>query len=73
MTKNNSKAESILKTSHRVTSLQKALSVLDLLIDQDRALSVTEISHKLGLAKGTVHRILNTLKVRGYVQQHDNT
>ena len=73
MTKNNSKAESILKTSHRVTSLQKALSVLDLLIDQDRALSVTEISHKLGPAKGTDLRILNTLKVRGYVQQHDNT
>jgi IclR family transcriptional regulator, KDG regulon repressor len=70
---NNSKPESIPKTSYQVTSLAKALSVLDLLIDQDRGLSVTEISHKLGLAKGTVHRILNTLKVRSYVQQHNDT
>ena len=73
MTKDNSKPESIPKPSYQVTSLQKALSVLDLLIDQDRGLSVTEISNKLGIAKGTVHRILNTLKVRRYVQQHNDT
>ena len=73
MTKDNSKPESIPMISYRVTSLDKALSVLDLLIDQDRGLSVTEISHKLGLAKGTVHRVLNTLKVRRYVQQHNDT
>ncbi len=73
MTKDSSKPESIPTASHRVTSLEKALSVLDLLIDQDRGLSVTETSHRLGLAKGTVHRILNTLKVRGYVQQHNDT
>ena len=73
MTNDNSKPESIPKISYRVTSLDKALSVLDLLIDQDRGLSVTEISNKLGLAKGTVHRVLNTLKVRRYVQQHNDT
>ena len=73
MIMNNSKPESIPKTSYQVTSLAKALSVLDLLIDQDRGLSVTEISHKLGLAKGTVHRVLSTLKVRSYVQQHNDT
>ncbi len=73
MTTDNSKPESIPKISHRVTSLEKALSVLDLLIEQDRALSITEISHRLGLGKGTVHRILSTLKVRRYVQQHNDT
>jgi DNA-binding IclR family transcriptional regulator len=69
----NSKSQSIPKGNYGVTSLEKALSVLDLLIEQDRALSLTEIGHKLGLGKGTVHRILNTLKVRRYVQQHNDT
>ncbi len=73
MTRDNSKPQSIPKTSYPVTSLEKALSVLDLLIDQDRALSITEISHRLGLGKGTVHRILNTLKLRRYVQQHNHS
>ena len=73
MTRDNAKPQSIPKISYQVTSLEKALSVLDLLIEQDRALSITEISHKLGLAKGTVHRILTTLKVRRYVQQHNDT
>jgi IclR family KDG regulon transcriptional repressor len=73
MIKSNSKPDSIPKTSYQVTSLDKALTVLDLLIDQDRALSITEISQKLGMGKGTVHRILSTLKVRSYVQQHNDT
>ena len=73
MTKDSSKLETMPKIGHRVTSLEKALSVLDLLIEQDRALSITETSHRLGLGKGTVHRILNTLKARSYVQQHNDT
>ncbi len=73
MADENSKYQSSPKVNYGVTSLEKALSVLDLLIDQDRAISVTEISHKLALGKGTVHRILNTLKVRRYVQQHNDT
>jgi len=73
MTKDSSKPELLPKTRYLVTSLEKALSVLDLLITHDRALSITEISHALGLGKGTVHRILQTLKVRRYVQQHNGT
>ncbi len=73
MTGNKPKPEANSKTNYQVTSLGKALSVLDLLIDQDRALSITEISQKLGLGKGTVHRILKTLKIRSYVQQHNDT
>ncbi|MGZ3534341.1 MAG: helix-turn-helix domain-containing protein, partial [Thermodesulfobacteriota bacterium] len=45
-----------------MTSLEKALSILELVLDQDRDLSITEISQKLGMGKGTVHRILSTLK-----------
>jgi len=57
---------------YRVTSLQKALSILELMIDQGRDLSITEISRSLNLGKGTVHRILSTLKDRRFVQQDSN-
>jgi DNA-binding IclR family transcriptional regulator len=56
-----------------VTSLEKALSILELVLDQDRALSITEISQKLGMGKGTVHRILSTLKARKFFQQDSKT
>ncbi len=58
---------------YRVTSLEKALSILELALDQDRDLSITEISQKLGMSKGTVHRILSTLKSRKFFQQDDKT
>jgi len=58
---------------YKVTSLDKALIVLDLIIDRGRDLSITEISQTLGLGKGTVHRILNTLKSRKFIQQDEDT
>jgi IclR family KDG regulon transcriptional repressor len=58
---------------YRVTSLEKALSILELVLDQDRDLSITEISQKLGMSKGTVHRILSTLKARKFFQQDNKT
>jgi hypothetical protein len=39
-----------------VTSLEKALSILELVLDQGLDFSITEISQKLGMGKGTVHR-----------------
>jgi len=56
-----------------VTSLDKALLVLELLIDQGRDLSITEICQKLGMVKGTVHRVLATLVARKFVQQNGGT
>ena len=58
---------------YRVTSLDKALSVLELLIKQGRDLSITEISQKLGMMKGTVHRVLSTLTARKFIQQNSKT
>lgn len=54
-------------------SLDKALSVLELMIVEGRDLALTEIGMKLGLGKGTVHRILSTLKARKFVQQKPET
>jgi IclR family KDG regulon transcriptional repressor len=62
-----SNAEMIPKSP--VKSLEKALIVLELMMTKERDLSVTEIGKGVGLGKGTVHRILNTLKARKFVQQ----
>ena len=59
--------------NYQVTSLEKALSILELAIDEGRNLGVTEISRKLGMGKGTVHRILSTLKARRFFFQSKST
>jgi DNA-binding IclR family transcriptional regulator len=56
-----------------VTSLEKALLILELAIDEGRNLAVTDISRKLGMGKGTVHRILTTLRARRFFYQDKST
>jgi DNA-binding IclR family transcriptional regulator len=56
-----------------VKSLDKALSILELLILEGRNLALTDIAVKSGLGKGTVHRLLGTLKSRKFVQQDLDT
>jgi IclR family transcriptional regulator, KDG regulon repressor len=68
-----SKAPSNPENKYRVTSLDKALLILELLIDQGRDLSITEICQKLGMVKGTVHRVLSTLVARKFIQQNSKT
>ena len=58
---------------YKVTSLEKALSILELVLDQGRDLSITGICQKLGMAKGTVHRVINTLVARRFIQQNSKT
>jgi len=58
------------ENKYRVTSLDKALLILELVIDQGRDLSITEICQKLGMMKGTVHRVLSTLVARKFIQQN---
>jgi DNA-binding IclR family transcriptional regulator len=64
---------SITTKKYQATSLDKALSILELMLDQGRDLSITEISRRLGMGKGTVHRILSTLKDHKFLQQDRNT
>ena len=63
-TPSKSKTPSNPENKYKVTSLDKALLVLELLIDQGRDLSITEICQKLHMVKGTVHRVLSTLVAR---------
>ena len=62
------------KTSpnYPIKVLNKSLSILDTMLRQGSAMSMTEISEKLGLYPSTTHRILDTLKHWGYVEQEPN-
>ena len=53
--------------------LNKSLSILDILLQHDSSMHMTEISEKLGLYPSTTHRILDTLKHWGYVEQDPKT
>lgn len=57
----------------KVKSLQKAIRVLNCFTAQQPELGVTEISNMLGLQKSTVHNILSTFELEGFVEQDPQT
>jgi DNA-binding IclR family transcriptional regulator len=52
-----------------VQSIDRALSILELLVDYNEGLGVVEISEKVNLHKSTVYRLLSTLIYKDYVVQ----
>lgn len=56
-----------------VQSVDRTLSILELISDYNEGLGITDISEKVGLHKSTVHRLLGTLIYKGYVVQDVNT
>lgn len=61
-----------LKPTYPIKVLDKSLSVLDILLQNNAPMSITGISKKLGIYPSTIHRILDTLKYRGYVEQNSD-
>lgn len=61
-----------LKPTYPIKVLDKSLSVLNILFQDNAPMSITEISKKLGIYPSTIHRILDTLKYRGYVEQNSD-
>jgi len=55
--------------NYPIKVLDKTFSILDILLQHGSSMHMTEISEKLGLYPSTIHRILDTLKHRGYVEQ----
>ncbi len=53
--------------------LNKSLSILEILLQQGSSMNMTELSEKLGFYPSTIHRILDTLKHWGYVEQDSHT
>lgn len=58
---------------YSVKSLEKALMVLELMTEKGRDVSLTEVAQELNLGKGTIHRIVSTLKARGFADQNPET
>ncbi|MGO1820408.1 MAG: IclR family transcriptional regulator [Senegalia sp. (in: firmicutes)] len=56
-----------------VQSVDRALSIMEVLSDYDEGLGITEISTKIDLHKSTVYRLLGTLIYKGFVKQDKAT
>jgi DNA-binding IclR family transcriptional regulator len=57
----------------RIKSIEKAMDLLEFLSVNEQEAGITEISEKLHMGLSTVHRIITTLKSRGYVIQNQQT
>ncbi len=60
------------KFSANIKSLDTAIDIIEYLYQNGKSMSINEISKGLGLYKSTVHRMLNTMKQRGYIYQNKN-
>lgn len=56
-----------------VPSLEKALSILELLVGFKAGLTLPEIVQKTGMPKSSIHCLLVTLERRGYLHRNDRT
>lgn len=61
------------KPTNLVQSVERASLILDVLGLSSQGISVKELSAKVGLPKGTTHRLLSSLAYFGYVQQDSKT
>ncbi|MFS0724109.1 IclR family transcriptional regulator [Paenibacillus sp. 1P07SE] len=56
-----------------IQALDRALRILDLFDEQTRELKITEISARMQLHKSTVHSLLRTLQMHGYIAQDEQS
>ena len=56
-----------------VQSIERALTILEIISEYSKGLGITEISNKVDLHKSTIHRLLSTLIYKGYVVQDHET
>jgi len=53
-----------------IQSVERALQILDLFNEQATELKITDISRQMGLSKSTLHSLLKTLQLHGYIDQN---
>src|ERR671937_2737630 len=56
-----------------IQSVDRAIRIMKALAGGPGRLGVSELSARLGLAKGTVHGLLRTLQEHGLVEQHPDS
>lgn len=52
-----------------IQAIDRALKIIDLFDEQHMELKITEISERMNLHKSTVHSLLKTLQLHGYIEQ----
>jgi IclR family transcriptional regulator, KDG regulon repressor len=57
------------KSNNSIRSLDKAISILEVLAAEQKGLALREIARRLGFIESTTHHLLATLKNRGFVDQ----
>lgn len=57
------------KPNQTVQSLDRAIDIIEKLVESKQGLGVTQISDSTGLHKSTVYRLLSTLNYRGFVKK----
>jgi DNA-binding IclR family transcriptional regulator len=65
--------EKRISKNEKIKSIDKTLDLLEFLSLNEQETGITEIGKKLHMGLSTVHRILTTLKSRGYVIQNQQT
>lgn len=53
-----------------IQAVDRALRILDLFDEYERELKITEISQRMGMNKSTIHSLLKTLQLHGYIEQN---
>jgi IclR family KDG regulon transcriptional repressor len=53
-----------------IQAVERALKILDLFNEHETELKITDISERMQLHKSTVHSLLKTLQVHGYIDQN---
>jgi DNA-binding IclR family transcriptional regulator len=66
-------AHDVRRPARPIQSLERAAAILRLLSGRSRRLGVAQLAYELGLSKGTVHGLLRTLQLVGYVEQDPDT
>lgn len=56
-----------------LSSVRNSCRLLQVFLDSPKELGVTELSKKLQLSKGAVHKLLTTLESEGFIRQNEKT
>ncbi|UOQ93356.1 IclR family transcriptional regulator [Halobacillus shinanisalinarum] len=55
------------------SAVERALTILELISAKDSPVSLAEVSQELGIAKSTTHRIMEALKIKGFIELVEGT
>jgi DNA-binding IclR family transcriptional regulator len=61
------------KPNNLVQTIERASSILDILGESSQGIALRELSAKIKLPKGTIHRLLSSLSYFGFVRQDPKT